>query len=165
MWFLCNILPPQSGLGYLYCRRYMGNVEHIYCTVLQSCSLSLRSCLRCVHMVQDALDATSKPAGVWMCVFLHTHFSVPLRAHRSVFLPLWNSVDYSGEAWREAQPSEDEEEEEEEEDEGCGRVFIAQGQKASVHIDRFTCKSPFLIFSLLKCACCMLEKFGFGFNE
>ncbi|KAM8899692.1 RPA-related protein RADX isoform 3-T3 [Spinachia spinachia] len=41
---------------------------------------------------------------------------VPLRANRSVFLPLWNNVDYSGEAWREAPPAEEEEEEEEEED-------------------------------------------------
>ncbi|XP_035986977.1 RPA-related protein RADX isoform X3 [Fundulus heteroclitus] len=43
---------------------------------------------------------------------------VPLRASRSVFLPLWNNVDYSGEAWREAPPTEDSEEEEEEEEEG-----------------------------------------------
>ncbi|KAM4714917.1 RPA-related protein RADX isoform 2-T2 [Anableps anableps] len=44
---------------------------------------------------------------------------VPLRASRSVFLPLWNNVDYSGEVWREAPPTEDSlEEEEEEEEEG-----------------------------------------------
>ncbi|XP_061566503.1 LOW QUALITY PROTEIN: RPA-related protein RADX [Cololabis saira] len=44
---------------------------------------------------------------------------VPLRANRSVFLPLWNNVDSSGEAWREAPPTEeDEETEAEEEDEG-----------------------------------------------
>lgn len=29
-----------------------------------------------------------------------------------MFLPLWNNVDYSGEAWREAPPAEEEEEEE-----------------------------------------------------
>ncbi|KAF6720378.1 uncharacterized protein FQA47_002865 [Oryzias melastigma] len=39
---------------------------------------------------------------------------VPLRASRSVFLPLWNNVDYSGEAWREAPPPEENDEEEEE---------------------------------------------------
>lgn len=46
---------------------------------------------------------------------------VPLRASRSVFLPLWNNVDYSGEVWREAPPTEEgegEEGEEEEEEEG-----------------------------------------------
>ncbi|XP_028254791.1 RPA-related protein RADX isoform X2 [Parambassis ranga] len=45
---------------------------------------------------------------------------VPLRASRSVFLPLWNNVDYSGDVWRETPPPdggvEDEEEEEEEEE-------------------------------------------------
>ncbi|KAE8277418.1 RPA-related protein RADX [Larimichthys crocea] len=41
---------------------------------------------------------------------------VPLRANRSVFLPLWNNVDYSGEVWREAPPTEEEEEDEEEEE-------------------------------------------------
>ncbi|KAG7236239.1 hypothetical protein INR49_001155, partial [Caranx melampygus] len=48
---------------------------------------------------------------------------VPLRANRSVFLPLWNSVDYSREGWREAPPTEEEEDEEdeEEEEEGGGR--------------------------------------------
>ncbi|XP_069581021.1 RPA-related protein RADX isoform X1 [Brachyistius frenatus] len=35
----------------------------------------------------------------------------PLRANRSVFLPLWNNVDSSGEVWREAPPTEEEEEE------------------------------------------------------
>ncbi|XP_038128221.1 RPA-related protein RADX isoform X2 [Cyprinodon tularosa] len=40
---------------------------------------------------------------------------VPLRANRSVFLPLWNSVDPSGEAWTEAPPPEDSPEDEEEE--------------------------------------------------
>lgn len=59
-----------------------------------------------------------------MCVFLPAVPLVPLRANRSVFLPLWNNVDYSGETWREAPPSEDEDrqseqEEEEEEEEGC----------------------------------------------
>eukprot|EP00066_Takifugu_rubripes_P025864 XP_011615130.1 PREDICTED: uncharacterized protein CXorf57-like [Takifugu rubripes] len=38
---------------------------------------------------------------------------VPLRASRSVFLPLWNNVDYSGEQWRETPPTEEEEDEEE----------------------------------------------------
>ncbi|XP_036967077.1 RPA-related protein RADX isoform X2 [Acanthopagrus latus] len=42
---------------------------------------------------------------------------VPLRANRSVFLPLWNNVDYSGEVWREAPPPEEEEEDDEEEQE------------------------------------------------
>ncbi|KAG7233200.1 hypothetical protein INR49_007360 [Caranx melampygus] len=48
---------------------------------------------------------------------------VPLRANRSVFLPLWNSVDYSREGWREAPPTEaeEDEEDEEEEEEGGGR--------------------------------------------
>lgn len=45
---------------------------------------------------------------------------VPLRANRSVFLPLWNNVDYSGEVWREAPPPEEEEEDDEEEQEGNG---------------------------------------------
>ncbi|XP_073330936.1 RPA-related protein RADX [Pagrus major] len=40
---------------------------------------------------------------------------VPLRANRSVFLPLWNNVDDSGPAWSEAPPPEEEEDEEEEE--------------------------------------------------
>uniref|UniRef100_A0A3Q2FXH3 Uncharacterized protein n=1 Tax=Cyprinodon variegatus TaxID=28743 RepID=A0A3Q2FXH3_CYPVA len=48
---------------------------------------------------------SSGPAGVL----------VPLRANRSVFLPLWNSVDPSGEAWTEAPPPEDGPEDEEEE--------------------------------------------------
>lgn len=38
---------------------------------------------------------------------------VPLRASRSVFLPLWNNVDYSGEQWRETPPPEEEDDEEE----------------------------------------------------
>ncbi|XP_018545926.1 RPA-related protein RADX [Lates calcarifer] len=42
---------------------------------------------------------------------------VPLRASRSVFLPLWNNVDYSGEVWREAPPTEEGEGEEGEEEE------------------------------------------------
>ncbi|XP_008322889.1 RPA-related protein RADX isoform X2 [Cynoglossus semilaevis] len=41
---------------------------------------------------------------------------VPLRANRNLFLPLWNNVDYSGEDWRKAPPTDEEEEEEEEED-------------------------------------------------
>ncbi|XP_030287168.1 uncharacterized protein LOC115590052 isoform X2 [Sparus aurata] len=41
---------------------------------------------------------------------------VPLRANRSVFLALWNNVDYSGAAWREAPPPEEEEDNEEEEE-------------------------------------------------
>ncbi|XP_028998778.1 RPA-related protein RADX isoform X2 [Betta splendens] len=35
----------------------------------------------------------------------------PLRANRSVFLPLWNNVDYSGDGWRGAPPAEEEEDE------------------------------------------------------
>ncbi|XP_027131654.1 RPA-related protein RADX-like isoform X4 [Larimichthys crocea] len=50
---------------------------------------------------------SSEPSGPLM---------VPLRANRSVFLPLWNNVDYSGEVWREAAPTEEEEEDEEEEE-------------------------------------------------
>ncbi|KAM6909469.1 uncharacterized protein FYW49_013304 [Xenentodon cancila] len=54
--------------------------------------------------------------GLWM---FPAESLVPLRANRSVFLPLWNNVDYSGEAWREAPPTdEDEEPEAAEEDEG-----------------------------------------------
>ncbi|XP_060886702.1 RPA-related protein RADX [Labrus mixtus] len=41
---------------------------------------------------------------------------LPLRANRSVFLPLWNSVDYSGEEWREAPPTDEERDEEEDEE-------------------------------------------------
>ncbi|KAM4536299.1 RPA-related protein RADX isoform 2-T2 [Odontesthes bonariensis] len=54
----------------------------------------------------DALPwfGSSEPAGP----------SAPLRAHRSVFLPLWNNVDYSGEAWSLAPPTDDEEAEQEE---------------------------------------------------
>uniref|UniRef100_A0A3P8TQX5 Uncharacterized protein n=1 Tax=Amphiprion percula TaxID=161767 RepID=A0A3P8TQX5_AMPPE len=43
---------------------------------------------------------------------------VPLRANRSVFLPLWNNVDYSGQVWMEAPPTEEEEDEEEDGEEG-----------------------------------------------
>ncbi|XP_039996650.1 RPA-related protein RADX isoform X2 [Xiphias gladius] len=46
---------------------------------------------------------------------------VPLRANRSVFLPLWNNVDYSGEAWREHPPSAEEEEDERDEEGEEGR--------------------------------------------
>lgn len=50
---------------------------------------------------------------------------VPLRANRSVFLPLWNNVDHSGEVWREAPPSEEgEDDEDEEEDEGRALALI-----------------------------------------
>ncbi|XP_023253285.1 RPA-related protein RADX-like [Seriola lalandi dorsalis] len=49
---------------------------------------------------------------------------VPLRASRSVFLPLWNSVDYSGEVWREAPPTEEEEEDEEDEEEEGRRPAV-----------------------------------------
>lgn len=51
---------------------------------------------------------------------------VPLRASRSVFLPLWNNVDYSGEVWMEA-PATDKEgagQEAEEEPEEGTYVFI-----------------------------------------
>ncbi|CAI5669825.1 RPA-related protein RADX isoform X2 [Oreochromis niloticus] len=55
---------------------------------------------------------------------------VPLRASRSVFLPLWNNVDYSGEVWMEA-PATDKEgagqEAEEEPEEGrCPAVTISK---------------------------------------
>ncbi|XP_051800645.1 RPA-related protein RADX-like isoform X2 [Acanthochromis polyacanthus] len=43
---------------------------------------------------------------------------VPLRANRSVFLPLWNNVDYSGQVWMEAPPTEEEDDEEEDGEEG-----------------------------------------------
>nr|XP_054590818.1 RPA-related protein RADX [Nothobranchius furzeri] len=43
---------------------------------------------------------------------------VPLRANRVVFLPLWNSVDYSGEVWREAPPTEGGFDDDDEEDRG-----------------------------------------------
>ncbi|XP_015257047.1 PREDICTED: uncharacterized protein CXorf57-like isoform X2 [Cyprinodon variegatus] len=56
---------------------------------------------------------SSGPAADW---FLDpSGVLVPLRANRSVFLPLWNSVDPSGEAWTEAPPPEDGPEDEEEE--------------------------------------------------
>nr|XP_046236700.1 RPA-related protein RADX-like isoform X2 [Scatophagus argus] len=48
---------------------------------------------------------SSEPAGALL----------PLRANRSLFLPLWNTVDYSGQVWREAPPTEEEDEEEDEE--------------------------------------------------
>lgn len=74
-----------------------------------------------------------------MHVFLPTVPLVPLRANRSVFLPLWNNVDYSGETWREAPPSEDEDrqeeqEKEEDEEDGYGRVFIVLGQKSPRYV-------------------------------
>ncbi len=50
---------------------------------------------------------------------------VPLRANRSVFLPLWNNVDYCGEVWRETPPTEEREEEEEEEEEEEGRDAVS----------------------------------------
>ncbi|XP_027894505.1 RPA-related protein RADX isoform X3 [Xiphophorus couchianus] len=53
----------------------------------------------------------SEPAGALL----------PLRASRSVFLPLWNNVDYSGEEWTEAPPTDSLEEEEDEEEEEEGR--------------------------------------------
>lgn len=48
---------------------------------------------------------------------------LPLRANRSVFLPLWNNVDYSGDVWRETPPAEEEEEDEEEEESEEGGDF------------------------------------------
>ncbi|XP_037614856.1 RPA-related protein RADX isoform X1 [Sebastes umbrosus] len=51
---------------------------------------------------------------------------VPLRANRSVFLPLWNNVDYSGTAWTEAPPPEEEEEEEEEEEARRPAVTVSE---------------------------------------
>lgn len=41
---------------------------------------------------------------------------VPLRAHRSTYLPLWNNHDFIGEIWRHTPPSETGGEESEEED-------------------------------------------------
>ncbi|XP_034413362.1 RPA-related protein RADX isoform X3 [Cyclopterus lumpus] len=61
--------------------------------------------LRKFHVDSLSWFGSSEPAGPL----------VPLRANRSVFLPLWNNVDYSGEGWREAPPPEEEESEEEEE--------------------------------------------------
>ncbi|XP_030580882.1 RPA-related protein RADX isoform X2 [Archocentrus centrarchus] len=55
---------------------------------------------------------------------------VPLRASRSVFLPLWNNVDYSGEVWREAaladQEAADQEEDEEPEEGRRPAVTISE---------------------------------------
>lgn len=53
---------------------------------------------------------------------------LPLRANRSVFLPLWNNVDYTGETWREAAPTEEEDgdEEEEEEEDLCPDVTVSE---------------------------------------
>ncbi|KAM9414388.1 RPA-related protein RADX [Pholidichthys leucotaenia] len=61
---------------------------------------------------------------------------VPLRANRSVFLPLWNNVDYSGEAWTEAPPTEDEDEEEEEEDGGRRPGVTVEALRMSFHSSR-----------------------------
>ncbi|KAL6118163.1 uncharacterized protein ACO6RY_03016 [Pungitius sinensis] len=60
--------------------------------------------LRKFHVDSLSWFGSSGPAGAL----------VPLRANRSVFLPLWNNVDYSGGAWREAPPTDEDEEEEEE---------------------------------------------------
>lgn len=49
---------------------------------------------------------------------------VPLRASRTVFLPLWNNVDYSGEVWMEATDKETAGQEAEEEPEEGIYVFI-----------------------------------------
>ncbi|XP_026178016.1 RPA-related protein RADX isoform X2 [Mastacembelus armatus] len=49
---------------------------------------------------------------------------VPLRANRSVFLPLWNNVDYSGEVWSEAPPTEEEDDDEEQEEEEGRRPAV-----------------------------------------
>ncbi|KAM7376801.1 hypothetical protein PAMA_013534 [Pampus argenteus] len=52
---------------------------------------------------------------------------VPLRANRIVFLPLWNNVDYSGEAWKETLPTQEEDEDEdEEEDVRCPTVTVSE---------------------------------------
>ncbi|XP_076580767.1 RPA-related protein RADX isoform X1 [Chaetodon auriga] len=51
---------------------------------------------------------------------------VPLRANRSVFLPLWNNVDYSGQVWRDTPPTEEEEEEEEEEEAQRPAVTVSE---------------------------------------
>ncbi|XP_047441971.1 RPA-related protein RADX isoform X2 [Mugil cephalus] len=57
----------------------------------------------------------------------------PLRANRSVFLPLWNNVDYSGELWRDTpstetqlEDEEDEEDMEDMEDKGCPAVTVSE---------------------------------------
>uniref|UniRef100_A0A3Q2PXC9 Intraflagellar transport protein 46 homolog n=1 Tax=Fundulus heteroclitus TaxID=8078 RepID=A0A3Q2PXC9_FUNHE len=74
---------------------------------------------------------------------------VPLRASRSVFLPLWNNVDYSGEAWREAPPTEEEEEEEEEEGRASSAgsaltvsVFSCSYSPQNLELDH--CLKPFI---------------------
>ncbi|KAM3591172.1 uncharacterized protein V6R79_024076 [Siganus canaliculatus] len=51
---------------------------------------------------------------------------VPLRASRSLFLPLWNNVDPSGDEWRETPPTEEEEQEEEEEEGRRPSVTVSQ---------------------------------------
>lgn len=55
--------------------------------------------------------------------------SVPLRASRAVFLPLWNNVDFSGEAWREmpSDDDDDDDDEQDEEDEEGGRSQMSEG--------------------------------------
>ncbi|KAK9525189.1 hypothetical protein VZT92_017511 [Zoarces viviparus] len=70
--------------------------------------------LRGVHVDSLSWFGSSGPAGPL----------VPLRANRSVFLPLWNNVDYSGGVWREAPPTE----EEEEEGEGARRPAVTVSQ-------------------------------------
>ncbi|XP_054456936.1 RPA-related protein RADX isoform X2 [Anoplopoma fimbria] len=59
--------------------------------------------LRRIHVDSLPWFGSSGPAGPL----------VPLRANRSLFLPLWNNVDYSGEVWMEAPPTEEDEETEE----------------------------------------------------
>uniref|UniRef100_UPI0037E86038 LOW QUALITY PROTEIN: RPA-related protein RADX n=1 Tax=Semicossyphus pulcher TaxID=241346 RepID=UPI0037E86038 len=49
---------------------------------------------------------------------------LPLRANRSVFLPLWNNVDYIGEGWRETPPTQEEKGDEEEEEEEARRPAV-----------------------------------------
>ena len=63
---------------------------------------------------------SSDPGELSVCPLRHTlpdwlpggwtGVLVPLRANRSVFLPLWNNVDFSGEQWQERAPAEDEDE-------------------------------------------------------
>ncbi|XP_059210341.1 RPA-related protein RADX isoform X3 [Centropristis striata] len=74
--------------------------------------------VRRLHVDQDLLPwfRSSGPAGL----------PVPLRANRSVFLPLWNNVDHSGAAWREAPPPEDEKDEDEDEEVRCPSVCVSK---------------------------------------
>ncbi|XP_068164546.1 RPA-related protein RADX isoform X2 [Antennarius striatus] len=58
----------------------------------------------------------------------------PLRANRSVFLPLWNSTDYSGVEWREAPSSEEEDEEEDESEAAGGAASQAAARRPAITV-------------------------------